>query len=363
MSSDVLKEAERVMGICNACRYCEGLCAVFPAMELRRTFTGPDLKYFANLCHNCRECYYTCQYAPPHEFSLNVPQTMAELRIRCYDEFAWPSALKGVFQNNGLIVSLITALGIALAMILALFTTKSALFETHIGSGSFYQVIPYYAMVLPISVLALLVLYSLWKGICKAWREMGGIPADIKNPKMHFQAISDVMILKYLDGGGQGCNYPDDRFSMIRRNFHHAVFYGFLLCLISTSLAFYYDHFLGRPAPYPFFSWPVLTGTVGGLAILAGTAGLLFLKTRMDKAPAFSGSQSMDVAFTANLFLISLTGLMLLFLRTTPAMGTLLVVHIGLVLGFFATLPFGKFVHGIYRYLALIRNAGEQSRE
>ena len=165
MSSNVLKEAERVMGICNACRYCEGLCAVFPAMELRRTFTGPDLKYFANLCHNCRGCYYTCQYAPPHEFSLNVPQALAELRIRCYDEFAWPSALKGIFQNNGLIVSLITALGIALTLILVLFASKSELFETHIGIGSFYQVIPYYAMVLPMSALALLVLYCLWKGI------------------------------------------------------------------------------------------------------------------------------------------------------------------------------------------------------
>ena len=27
----------RVMQICNACRYCEGFCAVFPAMERRRT--------------------------------------------------------------------------------------------------------------------------------------------------------------------------------------------------------------------------------------------------------------------------------------------------------------------------------------
>ena len=63
------------MTICNACRYCEGFCAVFPAMELRRTFTDQDLKYLANLCHNCRGCYYACQYAPPHEFNLNVPSS------------------------------------------------------------------------------------------------------------------------------------------------------------------------------------------------------------------------------------------------------------------------------------------------
>ena len=107
MSSTVLKEADRVMTICNACRYCEGFCAVFPAMELRRTFTGADLKYFANLCHNCRGCYYACQYAPPHGFDLNVPRVLGELRLETYREFSWPSALKGLFHNNGLIVPLI----------------------------------------------------------------------------------------------------------------------------------------------------------------------------------------------------------------------------------------------------------------
>ena len=56
--------ARRAMEVCNACRYCEGFCAVFPAMELRREFTHGDLTYLANLCHSCRGCYYACQYAP-----------------------------------------------------------------------------------------------------------------------------------------------------------------------------------------------------------------------------------------------------------------------------------------------------------
>ena len=36
-----MKEAQRCTTICNACRYCEGFCAVFPVMELRRKFTAP----------------------------------------------------------------------------------------------------------------------------------------------------------------------------------------------------------------------------------------------------------------------------------------------------------------------------------
>ncbi len=71
--TDAVAEARRDIEICNACRYCEGFCAVFPAMELRREFSAGDLSYLANLCHNCRGCYYACQYAPPHEWGINVP--------------------------------------------------------------------------------------------------------------------------------------------------------------------------------------------------------------------------------------------------------------------------------------------------
>ena len=43
-----LSEAERLMTVCNSCRYCEGLCAVFPAMEMRRAFSAGDLTYLSS---------------------------------------------------------------------------------------------------------------------------------------------------------------------------------------------------------------------------------------------------------------------------------------------------------------------------
>jgi len=364
MSSTVLKEAERVMRVCNACRYCEGFCAVFPAMERRRTFTGQDLNYLANLCHNCRGCYYACQYAPPHEFGLNVPRTMAQLRLETYRASSWPQSIRGFFQNNGLLVALTTALSVTVVLLLTLLLQgHDVLFSTHTGPGAFYRVIPYAAMVVPFSALAVLVLVGLWNGFVSQWQAIGGTPQELRRWAGHRQAIWDVLRLKYLDGGGHGCNYPDDRFSMIRRNFHHAVFYGFMLCLASTTVAFFYDHLLHLSAPYPFWSWPVLLGTVGGLALLIGTGGLLYLKRRMDREPAAPETFGMDVVFTVLLFLTSLTGLLLLGLRTTPLMGSLLAVHIGFVLGLFITMPYGKFVHGIYRYAALLKNAVEQARD
>ena len=149
---------------------------------------------------------------------------------------------------------------------------------------------------------------------------------------------------------------------MTRRYLHHAVFYGFMCCLASTTIAFFYEHLLGRTAPYPFLSCPVALGTLGGLALLAGTAGLLYLKARMDRAPASIEAFGMDICFTGILFLISFSGLLLLIFRSTPAMGTLLAFHLGCVAGLFFTMPYSKFIHTVYRYAALVRNAIEQSR-
>ena len=80
MQIDLIQEARRQTEICNACRYCEGYCSVFPALHAKRAFSDGDITQLANLCHNCRGCYYACQYAAPHEFDLNLPAALAEVR-------------------------------------------------------------------------------------------------------------------------------------------------------------------------------------------------------------------------------------------------------------------------------------------
>ncbi len=361
---EVLKEAERVMGICNACRYCEGFCAVFPAMERRRTFADGDLIYLANLCHNCRGCYYACQYAPPHEFHLNVPKVLEDLRVETYRRYAWPGFLANLFRRNGLAVALITAVSLTLVLLLTFFLQgSSTVFSTHRGAGAFYEVIPYKLMVLPALAIGLWSLLALLVGGIRFWRDTGGTLSELVNPRLHLLAIWHTLRLTYLRGDGHGCTYPDEQFSHARRWFHHLVFYGFMLNLASTTVAAIYDHFLHRVAPYPFWSWPVVLGTVGGFGLLLGAAGLFWFKWQSDPEPANSNFRGMDLMFSLLLFLTSLTGLLLLALRETPAMGTLLAVHLAVVAGLFLTMPYGKFVHAIYRYAALLRNSIEQTHD
>jgi citrate/tricarballylate utilization protein len=360
---DLLKDGARQMMICNACRYCEGYCAVFPAMEQRRIFTKADLVYLANLCFDCRDCYYACQYAPPHEFGVNIPKLMGELRADTYREFSWPAILSGLFKRNGLAVSLITAGALAAIFVFVLLSEgRDVLFATHLGEGAFYRVVPYVAMTVPLLIIALYGLAVLFAGAFRFWRETRGRLSEMIDAGALWRATQDAFGLTYMKGGGAGCNYPDADFSQSRRWYHHLVFYGFLFDFASTSIAAIYDHFLGWQAPYPLWSWPVVLGTIGGIGLLIGTTGLLYLKWTSDRDPSTERMLNMDIAFLVLLFVTSLTGILLLALRQTAAMGTLLVIHLGMVAGIFITAPYGKFAHVAYRYAALVRYAMEQKR-
>jgi len=357
-STDWVKEAERVMTICNACRYCEGHCAVFPAMELRLSFPEQDLRYLANLCHGCGSCFHHCQYAPPHELNVNVPRVFDAVRRETYARHAWPAFLAPLFDRNALATGIATAFSCVVFVVAGTALAGPPALRAHLGPGAFYEVVPHGVMVVlfglsfAYSILALAM-------ACRAfWRESGE-PGHRPSLAAHGRASWDSARLRYLDGGGDGCTYPDERPSMSRRWFHHFTFYGFLLCFAATCVAALYDWF-GRPAPYPWWSPPVVLGSAGGIGLLVGTIGLLALKAKSDEAP--NPRMGMDVSFLLLLLLTSATGFLVLFFRATPAMGILLLVHLGVVMGLFLTLPYGKFIHGLFRYAALARYAIERAK-
>ena len=365
-SAEGAKAGEYVMTVCNACRYCEQYCPVFPAMEQRVSFAKADLTYLANLCHNCGECLYACQYAPPHEFGINVPQTLAEIRLRSYEEYCWPAFLGAAFTRNSLVTALFLAAGFTALLLAATLTLNADGFWRVSPSGDFYGVMPHNVMIGLFGGVALFVLAALGVGLRRFWRAVAGDgPAAPKRRPGRItaeagRALRDVLTLRHLHTTGVDCTSAEETRSPWRRWFHHCTMYGFMLCFASTSVAAIYDGVFGWSAPYGYTSLPVLLGTAGGLGLLVGPAGLLALRRRRDPALGDAAQKGLDEAFIALLFVTSLTGLALLVLRNQAAMGALLIVHLGAVLALFVSLPYGKFVHGIYRTAALVKYASER---
>jgi citrate/tricarballylate utilization protein len=359
--TSTLEEADRLMTVCNSCRYCEGLCAVFPAMEMRRAFSDGDLNYFANLCHACGACYTDCQFSPPHEYNVNVPKTLAVARAESWAAYAWPRSLSGLFTNNGLVISIIAALSVAAFIFaLAALNDRQAMVGIHTGPGAFYALMPHGAMAALFGAAFLYAIVALAMGVRAFWRDIGEPIGMLADPPSLWQAIKDAAELRYLDGGGVGCVNEDERPTDRRKIYHHLTFYGFLLCFAATCVATLYHYLLAREAPYPLWDLPVVLGTSGGIGLLIGPAGLLLEKSKRDPVLVDEKRTGMDVAFTLMLFLTSLTGIVLLLLRETSAMGPLLALHLGVVFSLFITMPYGKFVHGLYRFVALVRYARER---
>ncbi len=349
----VLAEANRVMEICNACRYCEGYCAVFPAMTLHRSFVEADLNHLANLCHNCKACYYACQYAPPHPFGVNVPQTFSLLRDETYRRYAWPCPLARAFERNGTIVSAVTAFVVVAAVVLtATLTAPGVIDRSWIGANAFYRVIPWGVMTGVALVTLGLAVLAITIGGMRFWRESGTVAVTRRAVLSGFH---DALTLKNLGGGGQGCNDRDETFSTARRFLHHAMAYGFLACFAATCAAAFEADVMGIPAPYQWFSLPVILGVLGGIGLIIGTSGLVGLKFVTDPAPLAKRLLGVDIALLGLLWLAAVSGMLLLGLRGMSLMPMLLAAHLGLILALFLLLPYSKFVHGLYRTLALIR--------
>src|SRR6267143_21467 len=235
---DVFQEANRQLIICNACRYCEGYCPVFRAIETRRDFNKGDVFYLSNLCHDCRACYYACMFTPPHEFAVNIPKILAD-----------------------------------------------GLFAIHLGPGAFYTVVPYIAMVIGGLVLFFYAIAVWMRGGARFWSETRSVLHHPGGLKAFAAALTAALGLRYLKGGGPGCFYPGDRPSSVRRFFHALTSWGLLADFVATTLAFIYQDFFHRLPPYAFTSAPVIFGSVGGVALIDGTGGLIWFKLRSDRQP------------------------------------------------------------------------------
>ena len=357
---NLFEEANRQLVICNACRYCEGFCPVFRAIETRRDFEKGDVFYLSNLCHDCRACYYACMFTPPHEFAINIPKMLAEVRMETYRRWSWPDFLAECFRNREITIILATITIIVVVGLAMLLIPANALFSAHLGPGAFYEVVPYLAMVIGALLLCLYSIAIWLRGGSRFWSETSSILRKPGGIKALSVAITAALGVRDLQGGGPGCPYPNERPSAARRTFHNLTVWGLAADFVSTTLAFIYQDLLHILPPYSLTSAPVIFGAVGGIALIIGTAGFLWLKVKSDRDPQASGAVGMDYVFLIMLGLAALTGMLTLVLRTTAVMGTILVLHLACIAALFATAPYSKFVHFIYRTLALIRYEIEQ---
>jgi len=358
---NLLLSANRQLNICNSCRYCEGLCAVFPALERRIELGSGDITQLANLCHDCRACLDACMYAPPHEFELNIPRILSEVRVESYAAYVWPRRLPELLQGwRGALTGMV--ISSAVVFITAFASTGfSGLHERQGRAGSPYDDVPYYPLLTLLLVTSLFSVAVIFVAARRFWREING-RSTLARPAALWRATIESLTLRYLRGGGGGCFYPSATVpSPTRRVLHTLVAYGFGLCLVSTTSAAVLQDFLGSMPPYDVVSAPVISGLVGGIAMTIGCTGLLAVKASAAGAAASPEMTRKDYGLLVALDFLAISGLMTLFVRSSGAFDVVFIVHLAAILFCFVATPYSKFVHVIYRYLSLVKNQIEQT--
>jgi len=327
----LINEAQRQVQICNACRYCEGYCSVFPAINRQRSFNNSDIIQLSNLCHNCQGCYHACQ------------------RVDSWHAFIKPTGLSRIFQQYGVAIAGLLVLAIALLFLLM------QSFKPAQGDG-FYAFMSHTAMITLFIPAFLAPLVIIGIALRDYWRTIEGKKVEWSQIK---QAFCSTAKMKNLSGGhGEGCNYEaGDRFSNKRRWFHQATMIGFLLCFASTTSATLLHYLLDIQAPYPVLSIPKLLGLPGGLLLVVGCGGLAWLKCKAVKSLGATDKWGGEMAFTLLLGATGASGLLLFFLTGTGWVPSILGIHLGLVLTLFLLMPYSKMVHGFFRLASLIKDA------
>lgn len=354
MHIDATHEAHRQLTICNACRYCEGYCAVFPAVHRQRVLQQAELIQLANLCHNCQGCYYSCQYTSPHEFNINIPHALGELRVTSWETCAWPRSVSRYFQRSGALLSL------AMIVIFTLFFVF--LMQRNAASGEGFYGYLSHATLISIFIPAFLIpVVVTFASLVRYWRRIGG-----ERVRWHHlaDAVSAAATMRNLSGGeGQGCYFEQgERSSHARRWAHHLTMYGFLLCFLSTLSGTVLHYFFALEAPYSFVSLPKLLGVPGGLALSVGCLWLLILKRRADATLTDENARASAISFICLLGATGASGLLLYFVTGSNWVAPALALHLAIVLTFFLTMPYNKMVHVFFRLAALVRDSQHQGK-
>ena len=346
MQPDIYAEASRQLQLCNACRYCEGYCAVWEALDRRNEIGRNDVLYFSSLCHDCGQCFTVCPFTEPHEYALNIPKVLGSVRLDSYSANIWPGFLNRLIEYPSVFTSIILALSMT-SMFLFVLITKGTL----TGRFTFPQVVsPFDYRLATLSIYAfVLVLWIIeghryWSEINHGYKQKTGLSAILGG-------LSDAFGHENFKGGGAGCTYPDSKIRNFRLIFHPMVLFGFLIALVSISF-------------YPAFGLLFrMVYLLGSAMMFFGSAGLMYGRTRSDRTGENPEMRKIDLPFTILLNLGGLTGIILVVFYGSGFDWSVFLIHDALIFTLFLLAPFGKFIHPVFRILALIKNRTERNND
>ena len=306
-----------------------------------KIFSNSNIQQLSNLCHDCRECFTVCPFTEPHEFNLNIPKLLTEVRYKSYEDNIKPEFMKKLFNKQHTLWGITLATTLIFSIAIVFINLGYNMFKP-ITLSNMGRIIPNFEFKL-FSFLLYAYVIIMW--FYEGYSYFHGISVDNNKTARSgiLKAIYDALSHKYFKGGGAGCTYPDDGSSLYRLLFHPMVFFGFIIDLI--TILFYSDFNIILIAIY----------IAGAILMFVGSTALLVGKYMSRNNKSGMKPDMFGYNFTVALLITGLTGILFLFLSGTLLFPIIFALHIAFISCILLLAPYSKFLHPVFRFLSLVK--------
>ncbi|MBW1806765.1 MAG: quinone-interacting membrane-bound oxidoreductase complex subunit QmoC [Deltaproteobacteria bacterium] len=340
---------------CYQCATCSSVCELapdkepFPRRQMLWAQWGLADMMIADpgvwLCHQCNDCNLHC---PRDAKPGDVMQVVRSLAV---EKLAVPGFVGRLVGKAGLTWPLLLGLPLLFWVAVLYLLNGLSIPESPL---IFHDFVPHwliYLVYIPLTGgVGLMMLLSGWK----FWKMLSGS----QNRSGSFIGST----IKVMFDIGTHKRFGKCQAAGSRRWGHFSLMWGFVGAVIATTLAIVALYILKEyplPLTHPF----KIVGNVAAVFLVVGC--ILLLGNRLQENSNAGISTAYDNFFLAMILLVTFTGVFTEIGRFAlePSLAcSIYIVHLASVMSLFATFPYSKFAHFVYRTLAMIHERMVESK-
>lgn len=353
-SAELREELKRRGGAtatrCFQCATCSGVCELapddgpFPRRQMLLAQWGQIDRLAADsavwLCHQCNDCTVRC----PRD--ARPGDVMQALRSLVIERLAAPRAMGKLVSRAR--VTWPVLLGAPLVLWLMLLGAAGHLAVPGVITA-YEQVVPHWMIYSVFFPLSALVLLSAWTSGRRFW----ALLATTGPPRRgsFFAALVPVAAEIVTHRRFASCDAARPR-----RWGHLMLFWGFVGAAVTSGLLVVALYGFGMEMPLPLGHPFKVLGNISAVLLVAG--GTIVAVQRFTNQKVAGNTTAFDTFFVSVVVLVIATGVAAEVARLAQAAGAaaaaIYIVHLTAVFTLFATFPYSKFAHMLYRTLAMI---------
>jgi quinone-modifying oxidoreductase subunit QmoC len=290
------------------------------------------------LCHQCNDCSTRC---PRDAKPGDVVHTVRALSV---ESMAVPRFMGSLVAKAGVTWPLLIGVPILFWVVLLALTSGLGLPEAPFAYDEF---VPHSLIYMVNFTATALVGLSMWISGRRFWNRIG--EGEKRSGTFLGQLVAaSVEILTHRRFGSCSTARP-------RRIGHLTLVWGFIGAAVTSGLLVIWMYGLGWDLPVRQGHWIKILGNISAALLVVGGAVLVW--GRLKKNGALGRTTAFDSFFLTVVVLVIVTGVLIEVLRLADAVALgcwIYVLHLGVVLCLFLTLPYSKFAHLLYRTLAMV---------